>query len=110
MSRKLNPAMAKPLLYAKRDQVGPKGEPVNSIATHPQEVDSIARRLWKVIYDGNSTNLQQQAADFIAKYTKSGAIFIGPSFEVSKITGSQVKASCTKAKKSAAGMDGWEPA
>ena len=65
ISKALNPVAASPLLFAKRDRIGPKGEPIGSIATHPREIDQIATRSWTNIYDGNFDDLEKQADIFM---------------------------------------------
>ena len=49
ISNALNPASASPLLYARRDRIGHKGEEIGTIATDPKEVDEIATRNWTLL-------------------------------------------------------------
>ena len=108
ISRALNPPSASPLLYARRDKLGFKGEAVGTIATDPREVDDIATRQWSNIYNGNFENLEQQAEIFMEKYDPF--IKKQEAYPGQKITGEQVEAAAKKARASAAGLDNWEPA
>ena len=57
MSCALNPKPSRPLMHAKRDRTGSAGQQVGTVTTDPCEVDSIAIRAWKNIYDGNVADL-----------------------------------------------------
>ena len=109
ISSALNQTAASPILYAKRDRIGPKGEGINSIATNPREVDQIARRAWKAIYDGNFENLDINAEIFMKQYDKHIFTMERP-FKVDPITADEVAQACKNAKASVAGLDNWEPA
>lgn len=109
MSKMLNSEPAKPLRLARRDRSGPNGEAIGTITTNPMEIDSIARRAWTAVYNGNFTDLAAAAEQFMGKYSK--LIFsMDAEFELFYITGADVKTACLKAKATAAGMDGWAPA
>ena len=103
ISSALNQTAASPILYAKRDRIGPKGEGINSIATNPREVDQIARRAWKAIYDGNFENLDINAEIFMKKYDKHIFTMERP-FKVEPITADEVAQACKNAKASAAAI------
>jgi len=53
-----------PLLFVRRTEVGPQGQPKGSIATHPDEVDDIVRKAWAKIYKGNVTDEAAHLAKF----------------------------------------------
>ena len=42
-----------PLVAVRRKEKGPRGQPAGTIATSPQEVDGIIRKVYGVIYKGN---------------------------------------------------------
>ena len=42
-----------------RDQNGPNGGPIGSIATAPTEVDNITQRAWEAIYKGNKSRYKK---------------------------------------------------
>ena len=46
ISKALNPPSAQPILYLARDRPGPKGQPLGSTTTDPNEIDGIVRRAW----------------------------------------------------------------
>ena len=108
ISAALNPTAASPLLYARRDRVGLKGEAIGTIATDPKEVDGIATRKWTAIYDGNFDELDEQAKIFMENYKSH--IVDQKAYKVDKITGHDVEIACKEARPSAAGLDNWEPA
>ena len=56
IKRALEVKPVKPLTALKRDKPGPCGEAAGTFACEPNEVDSIARRAWRTIYDGNVAN------------------------------------------------------
>lgn len=109
ISKALNKQAASPLLYAKRDRTGPKGEAIGTIATNPREVDQIGTRAWTTIYDGNFDELAVKASVFMGKY-KNQIYTRKKAFRVEPITAAEVASSCKEAKASVAGLDNWEPA
>ena len=64
MSCALNTKPSKPLMHAKRDRVGPAGQKIGTITMDPCEVDGIATRAWKAIYNCNCSDLQQSVSYF----------------------------------------------
>ena len=103
----LNSKPAKPLTALQRDTEGPQGQPIGSTTCDPKEVDAIARRAWKTIYDGNHTKTNQLIHNFFRKYNPH--IYTQKQFQVNPITGTQLKETCAAAKKSAAGLDNFSP-
>lgn len=110
MSKAVGLRPASPLLHAVRDILGPAGQAIGSVTTSPTEVDGIARRAWKAIYDGNVENLKGAAKDFISKYSKLGLIFTSPEFQCQPISGRDFRRSCITGKMTSPGLDNWEPA
>ena len=79
-----------------------------TIATDPAEIDSIIRRMWKKVYDGNPMDLRTSASKFVAKY--SGYIYTATEFEIQPMTAEELESTCTSCSHSAHGPDGFEPA
>ena len=50
--------------------MGPAGQKIGTITTDPVEVDSIAIRAWRAIYNGNSQDLKEAVKFFKEKYIK----------------------------------------
>ena len=95
-------------MFAKRTKPGPLGQAIGTYATSPEEVDEIAMHAWQKVYAGNVADMASMVDNFISKYGK--AIFTSETFQIGDITGQQVQEACVHTKKSAAGMDKWEPA
>ena len=92
MSNAINPAPARPLMYTKRDKVGPNGQAIGSITTDPREVDQIATRAWQKIYNGNFDDLKGAANAFMNKYKQY--IYSSKEFKVQPITGKAFMRTC----------------
>ena len=107
MRHALNSKPARPLTALQRDQDGPNGQTKGSITCDPHEVDAIARRAWQQIYDGNYLNSNQLIHNFFREYHPH--IYTQQQHEVPPLTGAQLKATCTAAKNSAAGLDNFSP-
>lgn len=97
-----------PLLCLTRDVPGPRGEAVGIYTTHPAEVDGIAQRAWGKIAKGNITDKDALVDSFIRKHGYS--VYTDSEFHVEPITGEQLKAECLHVRKSAGGLDHFEPA
>ena len=104
----LNMKPSKPLMHAKRDRVGPAGQKIGTITMDPCEVDGIATRAWKAIYNGNCSDLKQSVSYFKDKYSKY--LFYAPEYKLKPIVGRELMETCTHGKKSSPGLDNWEPA
>jgi hypothetical protein len=97
-----------PLLFAARDQLGPLGQAKGTVTTDPMEIDSIARRVWACIYEGNiKINLQRHADLFVELFRSY--IYNSTPFQLDKISPSELMEVCTNGGKTAGGMDGWLP-
>ena len=105
--RKVNGPVAAPLLYVKRDKEGPQGQPIGQFTTNPQEIDGVVKRAWKKIYDGNCNQVTKMVDAFMQKYDQY--IFKMKPFYAQEIDTDLVQEAFSKGKKSAAGMDSWEP-
>lgn len=67
MCKAVSPPAAQPLAFTKRDEMGPKGQPVGIHTTDPIEVDQIASRAWGKVYHGNHDDFEKVADDFVDK-------------------------------------------
>ena len=70
-------------------------------------MDSIATRIWLLIYNGNIQNTNQHIHDFTRKY--ADLIFKHPTVEVEPVTGNGLKQTGQAAGNSAAGLDNFSP-
>ena len=61
---------AAPLVAVQRDKTGPQGQAKGTIATSPKEVDSILRKVFGRIYDGNTKDEEKTARNYIKNYDK----------------------------------------
>ena len=82
---------------------------MESIATQPEEIDLIIRRVWKRIDDGNPAKLANVALAFMNNHRDF--MFTAKAFNMNHIiTGSEMKHARMTCSKPAHGPDGWEPA
>ena len=105
--RKVNGPVVAPLLYVKRDKQGPQCQPKGQFTTNPHEIGGVVKRAWKIIYDGSCSQVTTMVEAFMKKYDKH--IFKMEPFQVQEIGTDLVQEAFRKGKKSAAGMDSWEP-
>ena len=108
MSCALSTAPSRPLMHATRDRIGPAGQKIGTITTDPGEVDGIAIRAWKTIYNGNVTDLVDAVRVFKAKYVDD--LFFDNVYKLKPIGGKEFMETCTQGKHSSPGLDNWEPA
>ena len=78
---------------------------LGSLATEPAERAKILRHAWGPITDGNVADHAAATRAFMSKY--AAHIPRVPEFVVEDITVESFKATCQKARKSAAALDGW---
>lgn len=83
-------------------------QPVGPYTTDSMEIDSIVRRAWDEIYNGNIENLKEEAIMFMEKYDKH--IYSKDNAQTGDINMDQVRKACRECAKSAPAPDGWEPA
>ena len=79
----------KPFTVLLRDRKGFRGGAKGAPTCNSWELDGIARRAWKTIYDFNSTNAEKLTHRFIGKYAKH--IVTGPKHELQALTFEQLK-------------------
>lgn len=91
-----------PFTCLKRDRIGPKGQAIGTNIVDPREVDSIAKRAWSKIYEGNSSSSSRIAHMFLAKHRE--LIYRQDEFQVSELGWRAFKQSCIEAKHSAGGL------
>ena len=66
-----------PPVAVRRKEKGPIGQPAGTIATSPQEVDSIIRKVYGEIYKGNlggGKEAEEKAKEYIEEYGGQGEI------------------------------------
>ena len=106
--RAIDAKCSKPLIAARRKQVGPKGQPIGTIATSPKEVDEIVKESWSQIYRGNEEDHEAAAKKFLEEYKE----FLYKQTEeenIGMVTGAEIKEACQDAAETAAGLDIWSP-
>ncbi len=108
LSSAISKPPSRPLLHAKRTKIGASGQPIGSYTTNPAEVDSIAKEAWQQIYQSNVEDMAAAVTNFVCKY--GAFIFTSAPWTVSPKLGDEVRDVCIHGKKTAAGMDKWEPA
>ena len=84
-----------------------EGRPPRYI-TDPEEMDAMLRAKWGKIYDGNQDDNDKLTSEFCAKYR--GHIYEHEEVTIPPISAQDVHEVFTNSKKSAAGLDSWEPA
>ena len=63
------------MVAVRRKEKGPRGQPAGTIATSPQEVDGIIRRVYGAIYKGNlggEKEAEEKANEYIDEYGEKG--------------------------------------
>ena len=86
---------------------GKNDEPPKYI-TDPAKMDNLLREKWGKIYDGNHENYDNLTKEFCEKY--DDYIYTHEEVKVPPITAEEVYEVFKQSKKSAAGLDSWEPA
>ena len=76
--------------------------------TSPGQMDEELRKRWGAIYDGNQVDNEALVTAFMSAYAQH--IFKHEEVQVPPITAQDVWEAFTSTKKSAAGLDSWEPA
>ena len=107
MARKTHGPSTPPLLFVKRDGHGGEDKPAGTYTTAPDEIDGIVRRTWRKIYDGNAKDPGLLVKTFMSKYVRQ--IFTSKAYDVQDVTTQAVYDVFKHGKKSAAGLDSWEP-
>ncbi|MDP7068883.1 MAG: reverse transcriptase domain-containing protein, partial [Candidatus Peribacteraceae bacterium] len=77
------------------------------LASHPDELDSIARGHYDTIYKGNIADPEAHASSFATKY--QAYLFKGPEFLVDPIVDTEFMETCQEGPFTAGGVDGWSP-
>ena len=108
ISRCIQTEAPKPIYALKRDQAGPKGEPVGSYTHVEKELDQIARRAWDSVYQGNFEDLTEGTRSFMDEYKKHLFKVEGPTV-YANISATYLKGICKAAATTASGLDNWSP-
>ena len=90
----------------KLDEDMPSGRVKGKLTTCPDEIDKVAMRKLQQVYRGNKPDLRQAVTHFVDKYDER--IYKAPQYQIEPITAEEVEAEMTRAKNTAAGMDGWQ--
>lgn len=100
---------AGPLTALQIIKEGPNGEPPNTWATKPAELDKMLKDAWYPVYSGNvDPNDTHYISNFINEYDQH--LITNPPYHIHDMTADELEASCTAASNSAPGMDIWAPA
>ena len=94
-----------PLQFLKRDQTGPDGQCKGTWTANPSEVDSITRRRWATVFNGNVACECRTIMAFIFKYLPF--IFFAPEYKIARIDPQSVMQTILSKNETAGGMDGW---
>ena len=73
----------------------------------PHEVDEVAQRTWKTVYDGNYSDTNRLITAVTRRYAHQ--IYTDATFQLEPISGPALKTACCNAKHSAAGVDAFSP-
>ena len=108
VSRALRNNVPGAITVLRRPQDMGPGKPKGFLATEPAERAEILRLAWGPITDGNVADLAATTRGFMDKC--AAHIPRLQDFVVEDITVESFKATCQKARKSAAALDGWTAA
>ena len=95
-------------MAVQRPTRGPQGQAAGTIASAPEEVDEIVRKVYGEIYKGNCKDKEAVVEKYMQDY--DSFIFKMDEAEIEDVIGRDVKTTCNEAKHTAAGMDQWTPA
>jgi hypothetical protein len=74
-------------------------------ATNEREIDAIAREAWSEVYEGNASDVQEVAQNFLAKCHDH--VYRSPDLPVDPIERENLKDARNKNAEAAGGLDGW---